>query len=666
MNEKRGVTAKDLYTLRSVADPSLAPGGEEAVYVLTTMNEERGEYEAHLYHLKLEGEEAPVSTQWTYGEAKNTYPRWSPDGQQLVFLSDRNGSNQLYVLHRSGGEARQLTDEKQSVSRPIWSPDGTKIAFSMTKSSSEEEKEDEQNKKDEKEHPKPHVVDKMKYKSDGQGLLKEEFAHVYVIDVENGNVEAITEGPYHLLATDWSPDSKQLVVIGTRQENTDEVFTNDVYVVDVASKQWKQYTNEEGQFSGAVFSPDGGSLAMFGTNYAYKNASLPRLFLLRLADGEKTYLTQDLDQPLMDLAIGDFHQHVSAPGIHWQKDSRRLFVPVSEHGNSSIYTVSIDGAWERVLRGEHHIYGLSYDAESQQALLAVSTPTHPGDVYLWDASQEQSTLTSCTEVNEEAVKQLQFSTPESFWFKTSDQLDVQGWIIPPVGYKEGTSYPLIVEVHGGPHAMYANTYFHEFQVLASKGYGILYCNPRGSHGYGQDFVDAVRGDYGGGDYRDVMELVDDALATYNWIDKTRIGLTGGSYGGFMTNWAIGHTDRFKAAVTQRSISNWVSFYGVSDIGYYFTEWQIKSDLDDVETLWNHSPLKYVDQMQTPLLIMHGENDDRCPIEQAEQLYIALKRKGRTTTFIRFPKATHNLSRTGHPHLRIARLDAIGEWFDEYL
>jgi dipeptidyl aminopeptidase/acylaminoacyl peptidase len=238
----------------------------------------------------------------------------------------------------------------------------------------------------------------------------------------------------------------------------------------------------------------------------------------------------------------------------------------------------------------------------------------------------------------------------------------------PIGFEEGKKYPMVLEIHGGPHTMYSNSFFHEFQLLAAEGYVVLYTNPRGGHGYGQKFVDACRGDYGGKDYEDLMQGVDYALGSFNYIDKDRLVVTGGSYGGFMTNWIVGHTDRFKAAVTQRSISNWISFYGVSDIGYYFTEWQILGNAwDDVEKLWHHSPLKYVANIKTPLLILHSEKDYRCPIEQAEQLFIAIKRLGQTDTeFVRFPNSNHDLSRNGNPKLRIERLNRIVGWFNKYI
>lgn len=219
-----------------------------------------------------------------------------------------------------------------------------------------------------------------------------------------------------------------------------------------------------------------------------------------------------------------------------------------------------------------------------------------------------------TDANKDYLNRVTLSEPEEIQFTTSDGWPIQGWLLRPYGFKEGKKYPFVLEVHGGPHAMYGQTYFHELQLLAAKGYVVLYTNPRGSHGYGQKFVDACRGDYGGKDYRDLMEAVDYALKSYSFIDETRMGVTGGSYGGFMTNWIVSHTNRFKAAVTQRSISNWLSFYGVSDIGFFFTKWEHGYNLlENPEKLWDFSPLKYAKNVETPLLILHGEQDLRCPI-----------------------------------------------------
>ena len=280
-----------------------------------------------------------------------------------------------------------------------------------------------------------------------------------------------------------------------------------------------------------------------------------------------------------------------------------------------------------------------------------------------DGSTEQ-----LTQLNQSFLEKVNLAEVEELTFASDDDgVSVQGWLMKPAGFNPNEKYPLILEIHGGPHMMYGNTFFHEMQVLAAEGYAVLYMNPRGSYGYGQTFVDGCREDYGGQDYRDLMQGVDYVVDTFEFIDEANLGVTGGSYGGFMTNWIVGHTDRFQAAVTQRSISNWLSFYGVSDIGYFFNTWEHELDLlEDSAALWDISPLKYTANVTTPLLIMHGEEDQRCPIEQGEQFYVALKHREKEVAFLRFPYAGHELSRSGAPVMRMERLKYMVDWFKEYL
>jgi dipeptidyl aminopeptidase/acylaminoacyl peptidase len=295
--------------------------------------------------------------------------------------------------------------------------------------------------------------------------------------------------------------------------------------------------------------------------------------------------------------------------------------------------------------------------------VAISTFTHPGDLYSLNLKTEE--LVKLTNVNDSFLKHVQLTQAESFYATSTDGIHIHSWVVKAAATNHGS--PTILEIHGGPHLMYGHTFMLEFQVLASKGFNILFSNPRGGRGYGQAFTDAVRGDYGGMDYTDLMAVTDEAVKRYPYINEDKLGVTGGSYGGFMTNWIVGSTNRFKAAVTQRSISNWTSFYGVSDIGYYFTEWELKADIyENPEKLWNHSPLRLAENVKTPLLILHSEQDYRCPIEQAEQLYVALKRKNKEVEFIRFPQSNHELSRSGKPNLRTARLKYLTSWFKRYL
>ncbi|QCJ44227.1 S9 family peptidase [Bacillus sp. S3] len=660
MEVTRGVVSEDLYQFTSVVNPLFAPDGQSFVYMRTTIDKESDEYQAHLFFQKAEKGAEPV--QWTFGKGKNHSPRWSPNGKELAFVSNRSGKNQIYVLSVNGGEARQLTFLASGVSSPVWSPDGKKLAFTTSLKSSQTIFDEEEEKKEEK--PVPLEVTKMKYKSDSAGFLQGHFKQVAVVDVKSGELTQLTAEGYDVNLYDWSPDGKYLAVGANPTEDADLSFTYDVFLLEMAKKELIPVTDGQGVFYHAGFSPDGKHLGLIGHKREFENATLPEIWLYQLADGKMSCLTSGWDVAVGDFLSGDFHQGAVTPGLIWKDDSQGVYFIATEQGNTNLYFVdAAGGGIQPVLAGEQDVYGLTIHSASDKAITAISTPTDIGDLYLFsltDASKREK-LTTCN-----VLEEMEFSKPESIEFEGANGWKVHGWLMKPIGFEEGKKYPLILEIHGGPHMMYGNTYMNEFQILAGQGFAVLYVNPRGSHGYGQEFVDAVRGDYGGGDYQDVMLAVDYVLNQYDFIDEKRLGVTGGSYGGFMTNWIVGHTNRFKAAVTQRSISNWISFYGVSDIGYYFTEWQIAADLNDVPTLWKHSPLAYVENVETPLLILHSEKDYRCPIEQAEQLFIALKRLGKKTKFIRFPEENHELSRSGKPSLRKSRLDYIANWFREYL
>ncbi|MFE8700284.1 S9 family peptidase [Cytobacillus sp. FJAT-54145] len=662
MQATRNIKSDDLFKLKSVADPQLAANGKDLIYVETLISEEKNDYVSNLFYINVT--EKSKAVQWTFGEHRNHSPRWSPNGQQIAFVSNRSGKNQIYVLNNNGGEAQPITNCVNGASNPVWSPDGTKLAFNVSLGKEEdlyskEEKKDEKNKK-----LTPLEVDKMKYKSDAVGFYNGKFKQVAIVDLVSGEMELLTEGEsdYHLQS--WSPDGRHLAVTADLSEDLDFSFLNDLYLLDVQTKQLQKITNGTGYFGNATWSPNGKYIGLIGHEREFANATLSKIWVFDVEENELKCLTSDSELLVGDFAIGDFQQGTVSPGLLWSEDNNSFYFLATDHGNTVVYYGALSGELYPALLDQQHVYGLTTGGNVNTAVVAVSKPTLPGELFLLDVPTGD--LQQLTFTNEAFTKEVKLAGVEEIEFKSKDDWDLHGWLMKPANYQEGEKYPLILEIHGGPHAMYANTYFHEFQTLAAQGYAVLFINPRGSHGYGQKFVDAVRGDYGGRDYADLMEAVDYVLENFDFIDESRLGVTGGSYGGFMTNWIVGHTNRFKAAVTQRSISNWISFYGVSDIGYYFNEWQIKAELEDIETLWKHSPLKYVNEVETPLLILHSEKDYRCPIEQAEQLYIALKHRKKETKFVRFPESNHELSRSGKPNLRIDRLNYIANWFNEYI
>lgn len=656
---KRLLKAEDLYRLKSIADPRLSSNGSDLVYVETTISEEKDEYISNLYYINIEEKSDPV--QWTYGEHRNHSPRWAVNGGALAFVSNRSGKNQIYVLNASGGEARQVTNCTNGASNPVWSPDGKKIAFTL--SLGEEEKVEEKDKKEEKKLV-PLEVDKMKYKSDASGFWNGKYSQVAIVDLESGEIELVTEGKRDYQLHGWSPDGKQLAVSTDLTEELDFSFVSDVFLLNLETKELEKITDSTGYFGSVTWSPNGQYIGIIGHGREYENATLSKIWIYDTKQKALTCLTEQSDLLIGDYAIGDFQQGAVTPGLLWTENNESFYFLASDHGNTVVYYGSLAGELYPALLDNQHVYGLTTGGALNRAVVAISKPTQHGELYVLDVPT--GNLEALTSANKEFTDEVKLADVEEIEFKSTDGWDLHGWIMKPTNFEEGKKYPLILEIHGGPHAMYANSYFHEFQMLAAAGFAVLYINPRGSHGYGQQFVDAVRGDYGGRDYADLMDAVDYALEHYDFIDENRLGVTGGSYGGFMTNWIVGHTNRFKAAVTQRSISNWISFYGVSDIGYYFNAWQIKSELEDAEKLWRHSPLAYVGNVETPLLILHSEKDFRCPIEQAEQLFIALKHRKKETKFVRFPESNHELSRSGKPSLRIARLNYILNWFKEYI
>ncbi|OZU87857.1 peptidase [Virgibacillus indicus] len=664
--EKRALTAEDFTRLEVYSDPRFTPGGEAYTYISTAIND-KNEYESHLFHQKVSESK---SSQWTFGNVKNSSPRFSPDGKKVVFQSNRSSIPQLWMLNTNGGEAKQLTFFKNGAVSPVWSKDGNYIIFHASlnqddniENQKELSKEERQKEKKDKENE-PLVVNRLKYKSDAKGFHDHKRSQLILLDVENENFTQLTSADADHSFQDISPDGNLILFSANLNEDADYELISDLFTMDLKTKKINKLTCSDGAYHHAGFSPSGKKIACFGHGFTHKGATLNELYIFDIKTGERSTISEQWDMQLGDLMIGDTRLGESENGPVWSEDEDSLFFLATDHGATGLYQVSLNSELKVLYKDDNHVFGFSYDAGTNSFILGISTPTNPCNFY---QLKQDDKLIRLTNANADFLEEVHLSEPETLTFTAKDGWEIQGWLLRPYDFEEDKKYPFVLEIHGGPHAMYGQTFFHELQLLAAKGYVVLYTNPRGSHGYGQEFVDACRTDYGGGDYTDLMSAIDYTLENYSFIDETRLGVTGGSYGGFMTNWIVSHTNRFKAAVTQRSISNWISFYGVSDIGFFFTEWEHGLNLlDDPAKLWEFSPLKYAENVETPLLILHGELDFRCPIEQGEQLFITLKHLRKDVEFVRFPGANHELSRSGKPEMRIERLNHICRWFDEYL
>ena len=510
----------------------------------------------------------------------------------------------------------------------------------------------------------PKVYDRVRYKSDEGGLLDLRRKHLWVLELD-GRPRQLTDGDWDDAQPAISPDGSTVAFTSNRSADRDRNTVSDIWTVPLAGGAPTRVTTERGQYTNASWSPDGASIACLGTADAVgAGARNTRVHVFARAGGTGTDLLGAWDRSTGSRVMSDIRGETVALAPAWTRDGRILFIG-SDQGTANLYSVSSSGKGDvrAETLGAQQLVAATLDGERRCFAGVVATATSPGEVV---TGQPGDGMRAITDLNAELLRSRYVAAPERVEFAGADGWTIEGWLLKPRGFDPSRTWPLVLEIHGGPHGAYGHSFFHEFQLLAGRGYGVLFVNPRGSHAYGDRFVRACVGDWGGKDYQDLMAGVDHVLGL-GWIDPKRLYVTGGSYGGFMTNWVVGHTDRFKAAVTQRSISNNISAFGTSDIGWHFWEHEMgdATPWRDAEKLVAHSPLTYVTNVKTPLLILHAEKDYRCPIEQAEQFFVALKVLGKEAVFVRYQDDTHELTRGGKPKNRIDHARRIADWFDAH-
>ncbi|WP_336342825.1 S9 family peptidase [Halalkalicoccus ordinarius] len=639
------VNAADYHDLVRVSEPRISPDGERVAFVRTVPRDDE-RYEATIHAVALGGEEP---RRITLAEGVDSEPCWSPSGDRLAFVSTRGEDDrpQLWVLPTDGGEARRVTNVAGGVSAIGWSPDGERIAFVQSSTPAEREEGRDLGIDDadyERESPDPRVIDRLIYRAD-ERYFDGGHSHVYTVDLADDEVTRHTDGEYDYVSPDWG-DADTLYYAAKRTDDPDDNTVYDLIADDLAG-------GAETITRTTAWEP---GLAATAGRIAYRRRPEERSTLRQVEievfdreSGETTSLTASLDRTVEGVP-------------KWSPDGERVYFPVPDEGSVTLRRVAADGsAGSEVVIEDGHVDG--FDPGRDAVAVTRSEWDHPGDVFAsTPAGGETNRL---TRVNAGYLDDRAVPQPEELRFE-SDGKEIQGWVLTPPDLDPDESYPLVVEIHGGPHAMWSTggTTWHEFQTLAARGYVVFWCNPRGSTGYGEEHMAAIERDWGDVTMRDVLAGAD-LVRNRAYVDEANQFVTGGSFGGYMTGWIVGHTDRFEGAVAQRGVYDLSSFYGSTD-AFKLIEWEFDAvPWEEPERLHERSPTAYADRVTTPTLVMHAENDYRVPIGGGEAFYRALKKNGVETRLVRYPREGHELSRSGEPGHVVDRIERIARWFDGY-
>lgn len=654
------IQLEDWYALKSVGEFSVSPDARVAALVVREIDRAKDRRVGSLWRIATSGG-VPERLTW---EGSASSPRYSPDGRYLAFVTTRHLESQktpkkvaergqVWILPLGGGEAFPLTALKEGVDSFEWAPDSKRLAL-LSRDPREEDDEDEKGKTDKEDPPPPPIViTRLQHKQDGTGFLDGRRRHLYVVDVERAlsapgvtaETRQLTRGPFDAADPAWSPDGRAVAFSSNRTEDPDANANTDVWVIDAAGGEPRRVTEDPGSDGQPAWSPDGRSIAYVHMPVDPPVYATPRVMVIPATGGSPRDLT------------GRFDRH-AAGRPEWAADGQSLFVTLEDEGKTPLVRLSLAG--DKLVVDEGDIG--AFQVRGDLVVVSKATPSRPDELYvLTGASRGARAAVRLTQIHEALLGQRQFNPAENIHFKSADGTPIEGWVVKPPAFNPSSKYPLVLRIHGGPVAQYTDAFWFEHQYLASLGYVVLFTNPRGSNGYGEAFCRAIFADWGNLDYQDVMAGVDHVIAQ-GYVDPQKLGLGGWSYGGILTNYVITKTTRFAAAVSGASETDMFSAFGTDDLQQWWVN-ELGYPWRNFELYRKLSPIMDVEKIETPTLLMVGDQDYRVPLPQSEQLYVALKSLKRQTGLVIYPGQSHGINRPTH---QIDRLRRYGLWYDKYL
>ncbi len=644
----------DVFELEWASDPQISPDGRTIVYVRNHMDIMTDRRESNLWIVNADGSNHRPLLR---GTSSYSSPRWSADGSQLLYVSNEEGSSQIFVRWMDTGQIAKLTHLTRSPGGVSWSPDGAQIAFSMFVTQSSEPLITMPPKPEGAEWAKPaRVIQKMIYRADGAGYLEDGYRHLFVLPAEGGTPRQVTDGPFNHGGAAWSADSRSLIFSANRHDNGEyDPQNSEIYELSLADGSISALTSRHGPDGSPAVSPDGNLIAYTGYDDQLHGYHVTKLYVMNRDGSGSRVLTTDLDR------------RVQRP--RWSGDGQGLFFQYDDRGNTKVAYVSVDGNVETLASdvgglslGRPYAGGMYSVSGNGLIAFTQSRPDYPADLAV--VRRRASEATRLTWLNQDLFGHKQLGNVEEIWYESSyDGRRIQGWIVTPPDFDPSKKYPLILEIHGGPFANYGDRFSAEVQLYASAGYVVLYTNPRGSSSYGKEFGNLIHHNYPGQDFDDLMSGVDVVLER-GYVDEDQLFVTGGSGGGVLSSWIVGHTDRFSAAVVAKPVINWYSFVLTSDsYNFFYKYWFPGLPWDEPEHYMARSPISYVGNVTTPTMLLSGEADYRTPISESEQFYQALKLQKVEAALVRIPDTSHGIA--SRPSNLIAKVKYVLAWFDKY-